>query len=149
MYVTKRDGRQEPVRFNKITAHLVKLSHGLNTDHCDPVLVAQKVCAGVFKGVTTTQLDELAAETAAAMTANHPDYALVSSFFTFPTAVSVNLSVLYRWIWLLCDRLWKTILCGDLICMCLWFSWIWLEFCYLVRWWSGVVGCKNCCCKSA
>ncbi|XP_065880209.1 ribonucleoside-diphosphate reductase large subunit-like [Euphorbia lathyris] len=79
MYVVKRDGRQEPVHFNKITARLVNLSYGLNTDHCDPVLVAQKVCAGVYKGVTTTQLDELAAETAASMTANHPDYALLAA----------------------------------------------------------------------
>ena len=79
MYVVKRDGRQETVHFDKITARLKKLSYGLSVDHCDPVLVSQKVCAGVYKGVTTTQLDELAAETAAAMTANHPDYASVSS----------------------------------------------------------------------
>lgn len=77
MYVIKRDGRKEPVRFDKITARLKKLSYGLSKELCDPVLVAQKVCAGVYKGVTTTQLDELAAETAAAMTVNHPDYALV------------------------------------------------------------------------
>lgn len=79
MYVIKRDGRQEPVRFDKITARLKKLSYGLSNDHCDPVLVAQKVCAGVYRGVTTTQLDELAAETAASMTANHPDYALLAA----------------------------------------------------------------------
>ena len=78
MYVVKRDGKQEAVHFDKITARLKKLSYGLSTDHCDPVLVSQKVCAGVYKGVTTSQLDELAAETAAAMTANHPDYASVS-----------------------------------------------------------------------
>ncbi|PKU74034.1 Ribonucleoside-diphosphate reductase large subunit [Dendrobium catenatum] len=78
MYVVKRDGKRETVHFDKITARLKKLSYGLNSDHCDPVLVAQKVCLGVYKGVTTSQLDELAAETAAAMTANHPDYALVS-----------------------------------------------------------------------
>ncbi|KAK9110525.1 hypothetical protein Sjap_018585 [Stephania japonica] len=79
MYVVKRDGRQESVQFDKITARLKKLSYGLSTDHCDPVLVAQKVCAGVYKGVTTSQLDELAAETAAAMTANHPDYASLAA----------------------------------------------------------------------
>lgn len=77
MYVIKRDGRQEAVHFDKITARLKKLSYGLNPEHCEPVLVAQKVCMGVYKGVTTSQLDELAAETAAAMTANHPDYAIV------------------------------------------------------------------------
>ena len=77
MYVVKRDGRQETVHFDKITARLKKLSYGLSQEHCDPVLVAQKVCAGVYKGVTTSQLDELAAETAAALTASHPDYASV------------------------------------------------------------------------
>ena len=45
------------------------------------VLVAQKVATGVYKGVTTTELDELAAETAASMTATHPDYAVVSFFW--------------------------------------------------------------------
>ncbi|CAA7410318.1 unnamed protein product [Spirodela intermedia] len=79
MYVVKRDGRQEAVHFDKITARLKKLSYGLSQEHCDPVLVAQKVCAGVYKGVTTSQLDELAAETAAAMTANHPDYAVLAA----------------------------------------------------------------------
>ncbi|KAK2384787.1 ribonucleoside-diphosphate reductase large subunit [Trifolium repens] len=79
MYVVKRDGRQEEVHFDKITSRLKKLSYGLSTDHCDPVLVAQKVCAGIYKGITTTQLDELAAETAASMTANHPDYASLAA----------------------------------------------------------------------
>ncbi|GJN29538.1 hypothetical protein PR202_gb17767 [Eleusine coracana subsp. coracana] len=79
MYVVKRDGRHEMVHFDKITARLKKLSYGLSQEHCDPVLVAQKVCAGVYKGVTTSQLDELAAETAAAMTASHPDYASLAA----------------------------------------------------------------------
>ena len=83
MYVIKRDGSQEPVCHDKITARLKKLSYGLSNDHCDPVLVARKVCAGVYRSVTTNQLDELAAETAASMTANHPDYALVSDFVIF------------------------------------------------------------------
>ncbi|XBI07630.1 hypothetical protein VPH35_135508 [Triticum aestivum] len=79
MYVVKRDGRTETVHFDKITARLKKLSYGLSQEHCDPVLVAQKVCAGVYKGVTTSQLDELAAETAAALTASHPDYASLAA----------------------------------------------------------------------
>ncbi|XP_076888180.1 ribonucleoside-diphosphate reductase large subunit-like [Bidens hawaiensis] len=79
MYVVKRDGRHEAVHFDKITARLKKLSYGLNTEHCDPVLVAQKVCAGVYKGITTSQLDELSAETSAAMTTNHPDYASLAA----------------------------------------------------------------------
>ncbi|VFQ96066.1 unnamed protein product [Cuscuta campestris] len=79
MYVVKRDGRQEAVSFDKITAKLQKLSYGLSPEHCDPVLVSQKVSAGVYKGVTTSQLDELAAETAAAMTTHHPDYASLAA----------------------------------------------------------------------
>ncbi|RMZ55431.1 hypothetical protein APUTEX25_003555 [Auxenochlorella protothecoides] len=75
MFVVKRDGRKEPVHFDKITARITKLSYGLNSDFCDPVLVAQKVTTGVYKGVTTSELDELAAETAASLTATHPDYA--------------------------------------------------------------------------
>lgn len=90
MYVVKRDGRQEAVHFDKITARLKKLSYGLSTEHCEPVLVSQKVCAGVYKGVTTSQLDELAAETAAAMTANHPDYACVSDSPVSPDLFSVG-----------------------------------------------------------
>jgi len=79
MFVLKRDGRPEPVHFDKITARINKLSYGLNLDFCDPVLVAQKVAAGVYKGVTTSELDELAAETAASLTATHPDYALLAA----------------------------------------------------------------------
>ncbi|KAI4967259.1 hypothetical protein ZWY2020_029113 [Hordeum vulgare] len=79
MYVVKLDGWTETVHFNKITARLKKLSYGLSQEHCDPVLVAQKVCAGVYMGVTTSQLDELAAETAAALTASHPDYASLAA----------------------------------------------------------------------
>jgi ribonucleoside-diphosphate reductase subunit M1 len=95
MYVVKRDGRQEEVHFDKITSRLKKLSYGLSTDHCDPVLVAQKVCAGIYKGITTTQLDELAAETAASMTANHPDYASVS-FPAFFRVIFVNDFILFQ-----------------------------------------------------
>eukprot|EP00850_Spirogloea_muscicola_P011702 SM000073S21478 [mRNA] locus=s73:633552:638247:+ [translate_table: standard] len=79
MYVIKRNGKTEAVHFDKITSRLKKLCYGLNPEHCDPVTVAQKVCAGVYRGVTTSQLDELAAETAAAMTASHPDYALLAA----------------------------------------------------------------------
>jgi len=79
MYVVKRDGRQEPVHFDKITARINKLAYGLNQEFCDPVLVAQKVAVGVYKGVTTSELDELAAETAASMTSKHPDYAQLAA----------------------------------------------------------------------
>ncbi len=54
-FVIKRDGRQEPVHFDKITARITKLSYGLNPDFCEPILVAQKVTAGVFNGAATTE----------------------------------------------------------------------------------------------
>ncbi|KAK4478441.1 hypothetical protein RD792_013916 [Penstemon davidsonii] len=65
---------QEAVQLEKISLRLKKLSHGLS-GHCDSVLVAKKVCEGVYQGITTNKLDALAAETAAAMTTEHPDYA--------------------------------------------------------------------------
>lgn len=79
MFVIKRDGRRQEVHFDKITARICKLSYGLNPDFCDPILVAQKVTSGVYKGVSTSELDELAAETAAALTSTHPDYAILAA----------------------------------------------------------------------
>lgn len=76
--VVKRDGRRQPVKFDKITARIKKLAYGL-----DPIVdvteVAQKVCTGVYDGVTTSELDDLAAETAAYMSTKHHDYSLLAS----------------------------------------------------------------------
>jgi ribonucleoside-diphosphate reductase alpha chain len=79
MYVIKRDGKQESVKFDKITARIEKLCYGLNPSLVDPVDVAKKVIEGLFDGVTTSELDNLAAETAASLTTKHPDYALLAS----------------------------------------------------------------------
>lgn len=79
MYVVKRDGRQEPVAFDKITARIQKLAHGLNEEFCDPIRVAQHVCSGVYSGVSTSELDELASQTAASLTSTHPDYAQLAA----------------------------------------------------------------------
>ncbi|CAJ2510815.1 Uu.00g064400.m01.CDS01 [Anthostomella pinea] len=79
MYVKKRDGRQERVQFDKITARVSRLCYGLDADHVDPVAITQKVISGVYGGVTTVQLDDLAAETAAYMTVTHPDYAILAA----------------------------------------------------------------------
>ncbi len=78
MYVEKRDGRKEAVKFDKITARIVKMCYGLDP-LVSPESVAMKVIEGLFDGVTTTQLDNLAAEVAAAKTIDHPDYALLAS----------------------------------------------------------------------
>ena len=73
MYVVKRDGRREQVQFDKITARVKKLCYGLH-QKVDPVSVAMRVIEGVYDGVTTSELDNLAAEVAATNAVNHPDY---------------------------------------------------------------------------
>lgn len=79
MNVTKRDGRRESVKFDKITARIEKLSYGLEWPAVEPVEVARKVIEGLYDGITTSELDNLAAETAASMATLHPDYALLAS----------------------------------------------------------------------
>ena len=78
MFVIKRNGKKESVKFDKITARIQKLSYGLSA-LVDPIDVAKKVVEGIYDGVTTTELDNLAAETAASLTTKHPDYALLAS----------------------------------------------------------------------
>ncbi|MGB3618649.1 MAG: ribonucleoside-diphosphate reductase subunit alpha, partial [Catalinimonas sp.] len=79
MYVIKRDGRRESVKFDKITARIEKLSYALDTRYVRVVEVAKKVIDGIYDGVSTQELDNLAAETAATMTVRHPDYALLAA----------------------------------------------------------------------
>ncbi|MBF4493812.1 ribonucleoside-diphosphate reductase subunit alpha [Flavobacterium sp. MR2016-29] len=78
MYVIKRDGHKEPVMFDKITERIKKLCYGLN-ELVDPVKVAMRVIEGLYDGVSTSELDNLAAETAASMTIAHPDYAQLAA----------------------------------------------------------------------
>lgn len=78
MYVVKRDGKKEPVMFDKITARVRKMCYGLNKI-VDPVKVAMRVIEGLYDGVTTSELDSLAAEIAATMTTAHPDYAKLAA----------------------------------------------------------------------
>jgi ribonucleoside-diphosphate reductase alpha chain len=78
MDVIKRDGRKEPIMFDKITARVRKLCYGLN-EIVDPVKVAMRVIEGLYDGVTTSELDNLAAETAATLTTSHPDYARLAA----------------------------------------------------------------------
>ncbi|MEK6451835.1 MULTISPECIES: ribonucleoside-diphosphate reductase subunit alpha [unclassified Myroides] len=78
MFVVKRDGRSEPVMFDKITDRIRILCYELN-ELVDPVKVAMRVIEGLYDGVSTSELDSLAAETAASMTVSHPDYALLAA----------------------------------------------------------------------
>mgnify|MGYP001157070416 CR=1 FL=1 len=79
MLVVKRDGRRESVKFDKITARIEKLCYGLNPDFVEPVEIAKKVIDGLYDGVTTIELDNLAAEIAATMTTRHPDFAKLAA----------------------------------------------------------------------
>ena len=79
MLVVKRDGRHESVKFDKITARIDKLSYGLDPSFVEPVEVAKKVIEGLYDGVSTLDLDNLAAEIAATMTVKHPDYAKLAA----------------------------------------------------------------------
>ncbi|MEO7313043.1 MAG: ribonucleoside-diphosphate reductase subunit alpha [Chitinophagaceae bacterium] len=77
-FVIKRSGKQESVKFDKVTARIEKLSYGLSPI-VNPIDVAKKTIAGIYQGVPTTELDNLAAETAASLTITHPDYAILAS----------------------------------------------------------------------
>ena len=79
MLVIKRDKRKESVKFDKITARIEKLSYGLNTKYVKTIEIAKKVIDGLYDGVSTQELDELAAETAATLTTKHPDYAILAA----------------------------------------------------------------------
>lgn len=79
MLVIKRDGRRESVKFDKVTARIEKLCYGLDLNYIEPVDIAKKVINGIYDGVTTVELDNLAAETAASLTTKHPDFALLAA----------------------------------------------------------------------
>jgi ribonucleoside-diphosphate reductase alpha chain len=79
MVVIKRDGRLETVKFDKVTARIEKLCYGLDSRFVHPFEVAKKVIDGIYDRVHTTELDNLAAETAASLTTKHPDYAILAA----------------------------------------------------------------------
>lgn len=79
MYVIKRDGRKESVMFDKITSRVKKLCYGLDMNYIDPPSITYKCITGLYSGVTTVELDNLAAEISATMTTKHPDYAVLAA----------------------------------------------------------------------
>lgn len=79
MLVLKRDGHRESVKFDKITARIEKLCYGLDPKFVNPVEVAMKVINGLYDGVSTQELDNLAAEIAATLTTRHPDFAKLAA----------------------------------------------------------------------
>ncbi|KAK7044678.1 ribonucleoside-diphosphate reductase, partial [Favolaschia claudopus] len=78
-FVYKRGHRKEKILFDKITSRIDKLIYGLDQNYVIPSDVTQKVVAGVYNGITTMELDNLAAETAAYLTTKHPDYAILAA----------------------------------------------------------------------
>lgn len=79
MLVTKRDGRLETSRPEKIMARIERLCYGLDMNYIDVFQICQKVITGMYEKITTVELDNLAAETAASMTTKHPDYAILAA----------------------------------------------------------------------
>jgi ribonucleoside-diphosphate reductase alpha chain len=79
MLVIKRDGRRESVRFDKITARIENLCYELDPKYIQPIEVAKKVIDGLYDGVSTVELDNLAAEVCASLTVRHPDYAVLAA----------------------------------------------------------------------
>ena len=75
MKVKKRDGSLEEMRYDKITRRIQYFCDDLNLEYIDPTLVTLKVTQGIYDGISTTELDTLAAETAASMVTTHSDYA--------------------------------------------------------------------------
>lgn len=79
MEVVKRDGTREYVKFEKISSRIKKQTYGLNEDYVDYFEVSKKVIAGLYDGVTTEELDRLAAETSASLVTSHPDYSTLAA----------------------------------------------------------------------
>ena len=79
MFVIKRNGKKEAVHFDKITARIHKLIYGLSISEKDVIEIAKKVIQGIYDNITTTELDNLAAETADAQTIIHPDFSVLAA----------------------------------------------------------------------
>ena len=79
MHVIKRDGSKESVSFDKVLRRIQKASRGLSVH---PDALAQRVLSQIYDGVKTTELDELAAQLAASLSTQHPDYATLASSLT-------------------------------------------------------------------
>jgi ribonucleoside-diphosphate reductase alpha chain len=79
MEVIKRNGSRERVKLDKILNRVKKQCYGLNMDYVEPMEIAKKVIHGLYDGITSVELDVLAAETAAALTPTHPDYSILAA----------------------------------------------------------------------
>ena len=104
MHVIKRNGKSEKVKFDKVALRLEKLSYGLDTKYVDVMDVAKKTLSGIYDGVHTTELDNLAAEISASMSTKHPDYSILASRIAVSNihknvekSFSKNIELLYKY----------------------------------------------------
>lgn len=79
MYVIKRDGQKQEVKFDSITSRVRRLCEGLDPNYVDPVPITQKVIEGFYAGISTSEIDTLAAETCAYMSQKHPDFSTLAA----------------------------------------------------------------------
>jgi ribonucleoside-diphosphate reductase alpha chain len=105
MKIIKRNGKSENIKFDKVLARIKKQTYGFDSKFIEPVEVAQKVISGLYDGVTSKEVDTLAAETAASMTIKHPDYSILASRIAITSlyketdkSFSNTIDLLYRYI---------------------------------------------------
>ena len=79
MQVVNRKGEREDVRFDAILEKLSSLTNGLDTNWVDAANLTKLTIEGLYDGVTTRELDQLAAETAASLASHHPDYSKLAA----------------------------------------------------------------------
>lgn len=79
MFVLKRNGERQDIKFDSITTRIRRLCDGLDADFVDPVPITQKVIEGFYNGITTSEIDTLAAETCAYMSQKHPDFSTLAA----------------------------------------------------------------------
>ena len=79
MQVVNRKGEREDVRFDAIHEKLSSLTDGLDTNWVDAANLTKLTIEGLYDGVTTRELDQLAAETAASLASHHPDYSKLAA----------------------------------------------------------------------
>jgi len=84
VYVIKRDGQKQEVKFDSITRRVRRLCDGLDSNYIDPVPITQKVIEGFYAGISTSEIDTLSTETCAYMSQKHPDFSTLAARFAVP-----------------------------------------------------------------
>jgi ribonucleoside-diphosphate reductase subunit M1 len=79
MFVIKRDGTKESVKFDKITSRIENILKSMSNNTIDATIITQKICNRIYPGITTTELDNLASQVCMNMITDHPDYGILGS----------------------------------------------------------------------